>query len=171
VYARGNDRRRIYLNDRDRRAYLSMLGATVARTGWSCLAYCLMRNHVHLLLETPQPNLAYGMQRLHGDYARRFNARYDRTGHLFEGRYGSVRVETDVQLWMVARYIALNPVDAKVCDRPEEYDWSSHRAVVRGDGPRFLDTGRLLSYFEALGPLPHERYQAFVDGRALSKGV
>ena len=84
VYARGNDRRAIYLDDGDRAAYLAMLGRVVVMKGWRCLAYCLMDNHVHLLIETPEPNLGSGMQRLHGLYAQSHNERHGRSGHLFQ---------------------------------------------------------------------------------------
>src|SRR5690242_13743227 len=91
VFARGNSRAPIYLDDDDRRIYLWMLARVVLRQGWRCLAYCLMTNHVHLLLETPEPNLSHGMQQLHGGYALSFNARHGRIGHVFQGRYGAVR--------------------------------------------------------------------------------
>src|SRR3954454_20748947 len=86
VYARGNAREDIYRDDVDRRMYLHTLGREVARWKWRCLAYCLMSNHVHLLLETPEPNLGRGMQRAHGTYARLFNRRHARVGHVFQGR-------------------------------------------------------------------------------------
>src|SRR3712207_7313843 len=112
VYARGNNRRLIYEDDRDRALYLAMLAAVVRRHEWHLLAYCLMDNHVHLLVETPRPNLGSGMQRLHGDYALLFNRRHERRGHLFQGRYGAKRVRDDAQLVTVLRYIADNPVEA-----------------------------------------------------------
>jgi putative transposase len=89
VFARGNRRQRIYLDDVDRRRYLRLLQTVVAEQRWRCLAYCLMENHVHLLVETPAANLAGGMQRLHGWYAESFNARHRHVGHLFQGRYGA----------------------------------------------------------------------------------
>lgn len=162
MFARGNGRRAIYLRRVDRLRYLALLAAVVERFGWRCLAYCLMRNHVHLLIETPHANLARGMQTLHGRYAQGFNQRYRQTGHLFEGRYGSVRIEGDGQLWMAARYIAMNPVDAGVCARPEDYEWSSYRAVVRNHAPAFLATDQLLSYFKASGGDPMRRYRELV---------
>lgn len=157
VYARGNDRQVIYRDDLDRRRYLAMLGSVVALKDWRCLAYCLMDNHAHLLIETPQPNLASGMQRLHGRYALFHNARYDRVGHLFQGRYGSVRMRSDAQLWTVARYIARNPVKAGFCEHPDEWPWSSHAATLGSGAPPWLDVGRLLSYIDSGGD-PTERY-------------
>ena len=164
VFARGNRRQQIYLDDADRRRYLRMLGSVVTQYHWRCLAYCLMENHVHLLLETPQANLAVGMQWLHGLYAQTFNERHGRSGHLFQGRYGSVRVKTDAQLWQLVRYLAINPVKAGLCERPGEWRWSSNGAVARSGAPRWLDHPRLLRYFAAAGGDPAERYDAMVAG-------
>ena len=162
VFARGNDRRRIFLSDDDRRIYLSLLKRTVERRRWLCLAYCLMPNHVHLLIETQEPNLGTGMHWLHAAYASTFNARYDRSGHLFQGRYGSVRVESDEQLWTVARYLVRNPVEAGLCARPEEYPWSSHREALAERQPRWIHRHRLLEYFDSVGGDARRRYADYV---------
>ena len=163
VFARGNNRQRIFRCDYDRELYLSLLGQVVARQGWLCLSYCLMHNHVHLLVETPEPNLATGMQRLHGLYAQTFNKRHRRCGHVFQGRFGGNRVKTDEQLLTAARYIALNPVEASMCDAPAEWPWSSHAAVVgRVAGPRWLAIERLLGFFAMWGGEPRARYAQFV---------
>ncbi|MGH2838214.1 MAG: transposase [Thermoleophilaceae bacterium] len=97
VVARGVDRGLIFRDDPDRQRYLDLLGEVIERRGWRVLAYCLMDNHVHLLVETPEPNLAAGMQWLNGHYARYYNDRYDRCGHLFQDRYKAVRQRTDAQ--------------------------------------------------------------------------
>jgi putative transposase len=127
VYARGVDGRDIFLNTFDREHYLHLLGRAVVECGWNCLGYCLMKNHVHLLLETPEPNLAMGIQRVHGLYAQEFNERHGRVGHLFQARYGSSRVRTEAHLGALVDYLALNPVEAGFCDWP----WSSHGAAAR----------------------------------------
>ena len=162
VYARGNDRRRIFLDDVDRLGYLRILGETIVRTGWRCLGYCLMNNHVHLLIETPEPNLAVGMRRLHGGYAQLLNARHGRSGHVFQGRYGAVRVKDDSQLWTTVRYIAHNPLEAGLVGTADAWPWNSHAAVVGGDGPPWLDVERLLGYFGGIGGQPLARYRAMV---------
>jgi len=162
VFARGNGKQAIYFDDDDRRTYLRMLGSAVERHKWRCLAYCLMENHVHLLIETPQANLAVGMQRFHGLYAQTFNERHGRSGHLFQGRYGSVRVTTDSQLWMLVRYLAVNPVKAELCKRAADWRWSSHGVVAASRLPRWLDHSRLLHYFGAAGGDPAERYAAMI---------
>jgi REP element-mobilizing transposase RayT len=160
VYARGNDKRPIYADDADRGFYLSLLRAAVERCRWRLLAFCLMENHVHLLIETPEPNLGVGMRRFHGDYAQYLNGRHGRVGHVFQGRYGAVRVKTDEQLWTVAAYVATNPVRAGLCAAPEDWTWSSHAGTVGGRAPQWVDAGRLLGYFGVAGGDPVARYAA-----------
>jgi REP element-mobilizing transposase RayT len=113
-----------------------------------------MDNHLHLLVETPRPNLGVGMQELHGRYGRWFNHRHDRGGHLFQGRYGSKRVTRDAQLWATVRYIALNPVAAGMCGEPSQWSWSSAAAA-----PSWLDSERLLEYLGAAGGDPAAWYE------------
>lgn len=147
VYARGNAQGVIYRDDVDRYFYLGLLERVVHTHRWLCLAYCLMDNHVHLLLETPDADLSAGMQRLHGCYGQRFNGRHRRTGHVFQGRYGGIRMESDGQLCVAAAYIARNPIEAGLCTRPEEWRWSSYRAAARGAAPPWLAANRLLAFF------------------------
>jgi putative transposase len=168
VYARGNNRERIFRDAADRDAYLKTLASVTVRMRWRVLAYCLMDNHLHLLIETREPNLGRGMQRLHSLYARTFNDRYRHTGHVFEGRYGSRRVVTDEQLWATVSYIAHNPVKAGLCATPDQHPWSSHALVVKGRAPRWLDEGRLFECFEDVGGDPRRRYAELVEGRLAS---
>lgn len=162
AFARGNAKGDIYRDDRDRARYLALLGHVIARKDWRCLAYCLMDNHVHLLVETPKPNLGAGIQLLHGLYAQSFNKRHRRSGHVFQGRFGAVLVTHDEQLLTVVRYIALNPVEAGLCDEAAEWLWASHAALVGGMAPRWLDVPGLLAYFGADGGDPRKRYVEFV---------
>jgi REP-associated tyrosine transposase len=173
VFARGNDRRRLYVDVPDRVTYLALLARVVRKKKWRCLAYCLMGNHLHLVLETPEPNLAAGMQVLQSSYARTFNARHGGSGHLFEGRYGAVRIRTDQQLWTAVRYVALNPVEASLAAAPDDYAWSSHGAVLSGAVPSWLDRRRLLAFFAGAGGEPVDRYRRFVDdgvARSMQRG-
>jgi putative transposase len=163
VFARGNGGQLIYLDDADRNSYLAMLARVVVWKRWRCLAYCLMDNHLHLLLETPLPNLGAGMQWLHGRFAQQFNARHRRSGHVFQSRFGSVLVDDEAQLWTVATYIARNPVAAGLCARPVDWAWSSHRAIVGRAAIPWLDSERLLSYYDALGGEPRQRYREAVE--------
>lgn len=164
VFARGNDKRAIFLDDGDRRRYLALLERVVRWNSWKCLTYCLMGNHVHLVIENALPDLGSGMQQLHGRYAQIFNRRHGRSGHLFGGRFGSVRVESDEHLLMVVAYVVRNPVEAGLCRSPRDWVWSSHAAVLRGDGPPWLDRGRLLWHLAGRGGDPVTRYADLTEG-------
>jgi putative transposase len=164
VWARGNDRNLIYRHDDDRRLYLALLAVTVAKVRWRLLAFCLMGNHVHLLVQTPEANLGRGMQGLHGSYARKFNDRHGRVGHVFQGRFENKLQRSDEQLWTTARYIARNPVEAGLCEAAAEWRWSSHRGVLDGTAPGWVDRRRLLSFFGAMGGDPTAVYADLIDG-------
>jgi REP element-mobilizing transposase RayT len=110
--------------------FLAELEATARRHRWNWLSYCLMTNHCHLVIETPELTLGVGMRLLAGKYAQAFNRRYGFYGHLFQGRYGSVLVETDVHFAQLLRYVALNPVKAGLCAEPAAWPWSSHRGTI-----------------------------------------
>jgi len=159
VWGRGNNKTLLFLDDVDREGYLWLLGRVVARQKWRCLSYCLMDNHMHFLVETPEPNLGNGMQRLHGDFARGFNRRHGRCGHVFQGRFGSNPSEDDEELWTVAGYVAANPVEAGLCRRPGDWRWGSHRYVVgRSAVPAWLHLARLFELFAGWGGEPRARY-------------
>ena len=163
VIARGNERGAIVRDDYDRQAFLSIFGHTVDRHDWLCHTYCLLDNHYHLLLEVPLGNLSLGMRHLNGVYAQRFNRRYERSGHLFQARYRSILVEKDAYLLSVCRYIDLNPVRAGIVQRPEDYPWSSYRAMAGLDqAPAFLTTEWVLSQFATSRRLAQARYRDFV---------
>lgn len=158
VFARGDNRELIYLNDADRHVYLRLLEKVVARDNWRCLAFCLMANHVHLLIETPEGNLSEGMHRLHSRYAQAFNGRHDRCGHVFQGRYGSVRVESDRQLFAILAYIARNPIEAALCDDPAQWRWSSFRSVISDSAAHWLADEYLLRRLDPDPVKARERY-------------
>ena len=162
VYARANRRQLLFLDDDDRRQYLAVWGSVARDLGWRCLAYCLMDNHVHHVVETPNPDLSYGVQLAHGTYGRRFNDSDAKDGHVFQGRFGSSRAATPGALWYFVTYVVLNPVRAGMCPRPADYAWSSHRAVIgAAAAPRWLDVARLLSFYGDTRPL--DRYTQIVD--------
>jgi REP element-mobilizing transposase RayT len=163
VYARGNRKQSMYLADADHWRYFTTLGRVTIRMQWRCLSYCMMGNHVHLLVETRIPNLGTGMQRLHGAYAQYFNRRYDLSGHLFQGRFDAKRIKTDAQFWVTAAYIANNPVVAGLCASPAEWPWSSHLSLTGAWAPSWLDTEHCLSYFDGQGGDPRQTYVDLVD--------
>ncbi len=113
-----------------RRAPSRSVAAVTRIAGWRCLAYCVMPNHYHLLIQTPAPTLSAGMHRLNGMYASRFNATYEHTGHVFQGRFHAELVRSDEHLLEALRYIALNPVRALLARSPEHWRWSSYRATA-----------------------------------------
>jgi REP element-mobilizing transposase RayT len=152
----------VFIDRPDRHVYLRLLEQTVARFEWRLLSYCLMRNHVHLLVETPRANLGLGMQWIHGQYGRHYVNRHKVPGHVFHRPYGSKRVKDEAQLWTAIRYIAQNPVDAGLCETAAGWEWSSHAGVVGRTAPAWVARGRLLEYFEGLGGVPAERYAALV---------
>ena len=114
VTSRGDHREKIYLDDQDRRTFLDLLGKEIFQQHWICYAYCLMDNHYHVLIETPEPNLVRGMRRLNGVYTQSFNRRHGRVGHVFQGRYKAILVDKENYLLELCRYIVLNPVRAKI---------------------------------------------------------
>lgn len=132
LMARGNNRRRIFQDDEDRVDFLRLLGAVIDRRAWVCLGYCLMENHIHLVATTTKANVDDGMRDLLGRYARRFNRRYGRTGHLFSERYRMVVIGDEAQLLATIRYVALNPSRAGLASTPREWVWGSYSAIVSG---------------------------------------
>ncbi len=130
ITSRGNAQANIFLDDVDRELFLKTLEDVIKRFGWLCHAYCLMDNHYHLMIETPQSNLCSGMRQLNGVYTQRFNRVHQRVGHVFQGRYKSILVERDVYLLELCRYVVLNPVRAKMVDEAGQWLWSSYAATA-----------------------------------------
>jgi len=163
ITARGNAQESIFHDGVDREAFLSILGETVARCGWLCHAYCLMNNHYHLLVETPDGNLSHGMRQLNGVYTQRFNRRHGRVGHVLQGRFKAIVVERDAYLLELARYIVLNPVRAKAVSTLSRYRWSSYLATVGSVAqPAWLTTDWILGQFAKGRRVAQRRYARFV---------
>ena len=163
VTSRGNARQNIFADDADRQRFLSILSSTIHRYNWVCHAYCLMDNHYHLLLETPDPNLSAGMRQLNGIYTQAFNRQHDRVGHVFQGRYKAILVEKDAHLLELCRYIVLNPVAAGIAAQPEAWPWSSYRGTVNAkEAVDFLTTTWLLGQFSRNRAKARVQYQRFV---------
>lgn len=166
VTARGDGRQAIFRDDEDRERFLSVLEDTAALRKWVCHAYCLMGNHYHLVIETPEANLSRGMRSLNGEYTQAFNRRHRRPGHVFQGRYKAVVVEKERHLLEVCRYVVLNPVRARGmgAGRPEDWAWSSYRATAGMAGaPPWLHTGWVLARFGRVRKEAQARYRAFVE--------
>ena len=163
VTSRGNARENIYLSDSDREIFLEVLAHVVERFDWICHAYCLMDNHYHLMIETPQANLSRGMRQLNGVYTQRFNRVHNRVGHVFQGRYKSIVIDKDSYLLELSRYIVRNPVAADMVKHVGDWAWSSYKATAGlNQAPSFLKTDWLLSQFASTKAKARKAYQQFV---------
>ena len=163
VTSRGNARQAIFIDDEDRGRFLDVLSIVVERFKWLCHAYCLMENHYHLLIETPNGNLSKGMRELNGVYTQWFNQRDRRVGHLFQGRYKAIIVEKHNHLLSLCRYVVLNPLRVGLIKKPEQWRWSSYRATIGlVKRPSFLTVDWVLSQFGGRKRVAMEKYRRFV---------
>jgi REP element-mobilizing transposase RayT len=163
VTSRGNAQASIFLDDIDRSTFLAVLGLTMRRFNVICHAYCLMTNHFHLLLETPDANLSKAMRQLNSVYTQAFNRRHGRVGHVLQGRFKSIVVDRDAYLLELCRYIVLNPVRAGMVKEPGKYPWSSYRATAGlGKKPDFLAVDWILEQFGADRVQARKQYRIFV---------
>lgn len=157
--SRGDRQELIFLNDADRKLFLNLLGKEIKQQGWICYAYCLMGNHYHLLMETPEPNLVRGMRRLNGIYTQAFNRRHKRVGHVFQGRYKAILVDKESYLLELCRYVVLNPVRAKLVQRPAAWPWSSYRFTAGAvKPPQWLAAEKVVGFFS--GRAAYRRFVA-----------
>ena len=163
VTSRGDGREDIYLSDADRAAWLEIFGAVCERFNWVCHAWCQMTNHYHLLVETPEANLAQGMRQLNGVYTQQFNRTHGRVGHVFQGRYKAILVERDSYLLELARYVVLNPLRTKMVKRLEVWPWSSYLATCGQVAlPGWLQTDWILAQFGQRRSSAIAKYVSFV---------
>jgi len=163
VTCRGNARQNIFKGNKDRDYFLDLLTRIRDRFRWLCHAYCLMDNHYHLVIETPDANLAKGMRQLNGMYTQHYNWRHQKTGHVFQGRYKAIIVDKDAYLLELCRYVVLNPVRAHAVDRPEDWKWSSYRATAGiDDALPLLTTEWLLAQFSDTRKRACGLYRKFV---------
>lgn len=164
VTSRGNEQKDVFKNQRDREKYLEYLQSATERYGAIIHVYCLMRNHYHLLLETPGGNLSQIMRHINGAYTNYFNAKRKRSGHLFQGRYKAILVEGDEYATELSRYIHLNPVRVGMVSTPEEYRWSSFQSYIgQCRPPEWLKTGFILGYFGKGTKEAEKKYHSFVN--------
>ncbi len=164
VTAQGNEKKTVFKDDLDRTSFLNTLHQVNRRYHWICHTYCLMDNHYHLLIETPDGNLALGMRQLNGVYTQLFNKRHGRSGHLFRGRYKAILIQKDTHLLEVCRFAVLNPVRARISRKPEEYPWSSYTATAGKAKPHpCLTTEWVLSQFGGKREKAVKGYREFVS--------
>ncbi|MGS2723489.1 REP-associated tyrosine transposase [Porticoccus sp. GXU_MW_L64] len=163
VTSRGDRREDIYESNEDRALFLEILGDVCSQYNWVCHAYCLMSNHYHLLIETPDANLSGGMRQLNGVYTQGFNRNHGRTGHVYQGRYKAILVDKNSYLLEVARYIVLNPVRAGMVRSAKEWPWSSYRATAgQANAPNWLQVNWLLAAFGNKKAVGIASYKTFV---------
>jgi putative transposase len=164
VTARAVAGRSLFRNDDDWLHFLKLLAKVVERRDWVCGAYCLMTTHYHLVVRTPEADLASGIQSLNACYAQEFNRRHGLEGHVFLRRYQSVMIEREAHLLELGRYLPTNPVRAGLCAKPEDWPWSSYPALLGlCSAPAFLSPGWLLELFGRDRQTAARRLRAFVD--------
>ncbi|MFH1404865.1 MAG: transposase [Patescibacteria group bacterium] len=167
VISRGNACQDIYYDDLDRKKFLDWIENAVETHNLIVHAYCLMNNHYHLLLETPDANLSNAMRDINGNYTQWFNAKHKTAGHLFQGRYKAFVIEKELYLLEVARYIVLNPVRAKLVNCPGQWRWSSYKSTAEVKRtPKWLHTDWMLGFFGKGKKEARELYRKFIkDGK------
>ena len=167
VILRGNARQTVFFGDEDRYRFFLLLQEGTCRFGYRVHAFCLMSNHIHLLLQAGDMSLSKGMQNLAFRFTRWINFRERRTGHLFQGRYKAILVDADSYLLELVRYLHFNPVRAAMVAKPSEYCWSSHQTYM-GEKPEipWLTTDLVLAQFNDNVTLARSAYMAFMAGGA-----
>ncbi len=165
VTSRGNARNKIFSDVHDREIFLSILDEVITRYNWLCHAYCLMDNHYHLMIETPDANLSIGMRQLNGIYTQKYDNKHHRPGHIFQGRFKAILVQKDHYLLELCRYVVLNPVRAGVVEKPEAWRWSSYQATAGlRKKPDYLTTDWILGLLSSR-TMAERQYRKFVrDG-------
>ena len=141
VMLRGNNKQIIFEDDEDYRKYLRVLQEYKETCEFEVLAYCLMSNHIHILMRPGEVSLAIVFQKIGAKYVRWYNTKYERVGHLFQDRYRSEPVDGERHVLKVVRYIHMNPVKAGICSKPEDYKYSSFRRYFSGNP--LVDSGRI----------------------------
>lgn len=164
ITSRGTERKKIYLDDRDRIAFLEILKDYHERYGIFIHSYMLMDNHYHLILETPDGNLLKVMHGINSRYTGYINRRYNRVGHLFQGRYKAILVDKDTYLLELSRYVHLNPVRAKIVDKPKDYKWSSYRGYIGKDREdEWVEYSWVLSQFGKDKRRSQQKYKEYTE--------
>jgi len=171
IRCRGKGFEPIFREEGDRLDFLDILAETVFRFKWLCHSYCLLNDHYHLILETPQGNLSRGMRQINGLYTQMFNRKYRRRGSLFGERFKSIIFEKTRYLLPLNRHMVLNPVRTGLSSRPEAWRWSSYLPTIeKKSPPPFLFTQTILSRFSSKNrALAIERYKAFITSESREK--
>lgn len=173
VFSRGNFRHRIFFDEAHFAKYVALLERVARRRHWRLLDWCLMPNHVHLLIQLEDDGLSDGMRELNGCFSRWSNRETGRTGtgHLVKNRFGCRNVLREGHLWTLLSYIPLNPVRPDLAERPEEWPWSGYRATIGLEHPRlFHDPASLLRLFSRDRAVAIRRYVQHVHSAHVQDG-
>ncbi|QAT40532.1 transposase [Clostridium sp. JN-9] len=163
ITARGNHRNDIFNDEQDFSYYLTLIKEAMKYyeyDKYEVICYCLMDNHVHILIKTEDKPAGQFIGRVNSRYATYYNKKYNYIGHLFQGRYFAELIESDSQMLETSRYIHLNPVRAKMVEKPEIYEWSSYSMYIGNQKENLICSGRLLSYFNSKN---RELYKKYVE--------
>jgi putative transposase len=164
VTARGNNRRTIFRTDDDYLEALLLLDTAVERYGVVCHGFCLIPNHLHFVLDAPQPVLSAAMRYLSGVFAQRFHRRYGSGGHVFQGRFHSRPTTGESDFLGVIRYVLRNPVRARLCESPAGWEWSSYHAYFDDSRrPPFLTTKGVLDALDGRLAIARRQLAAFLE--------
>lgn len=163
VMNRGANRLKTFKESEDYDMFLRVIEEACTLFNVSLSAYCLMNNHYHLLIRTPEGNISRFMRHVNGVYTQRFNRKYKRDGSLFRGRFKAILIQADEYLTQVVKYIHNNPVKARVVNAREKYKWSSHLAYLKGKSPKeWLELMPVLSLFSLKRKLAIVHYKEFM---------
>ncbi|WP_175990230.1 transposase [Bacillus sp. Marseille-Q1617] len=162
ITARGNRKNNIFRDSKDYHHYLSLLLKAKLRTPFILHSFCLMPNHIHLVIETINHSPTEIIHYIHSIYARYFNRKYNYIGHVFQGRYYSKMIKNMKQLLDTCSYIHLNPVKSRSSKLPEDYRWSNYKSYVNMVNDKITDKEKI---YQALGDNPQQKYQFYVESK------
>lgn len=159
VIVRGNRKASLFYSRLDNMTYLEMLKETLdyyKEANYSIICYCLMTNHIHLLIKTDKEPLSKFMCKLNSCYSKYFNSKYNLVGHVFQGPYSAKIIIDEAQLLENSRYIHLNPVRANMVKKPEDYEWSSYKCFIEEEENSLVNNNIIMDYFN-----PDRKYKAY----------
>jgi len=164
VTCRAVDEVDVLAGETEKELFARQLGIVVRRFGWSCLSYCVMSNHYHLLLRLGDATLTRGVHRLNSVFAHEYNEVHERRGHVFGDRFASKPIQTESHLFRTFRYVERNPVRAGLVARPHDWRWSSFRAIVGlAPPPWYLDVAAVLALFGRTVESARGEYEALIE--------
>lgn len=170
ITSRGNHRNDIFRDEADFGMYLILMKECLkyyVKYNYKLICYCLMTNHVHLLIQANDKEVSSLMRRLHSMYAIYFNKKYNYIGHLWQDKYFPELIEDDIQMLSTSRYIHLNPLRAKMVKNPEDYQWSSYKIYIGEEKEEFISSEKILLYFKEENK--KELYRKFVESAIKTK--